>query len=652
MPIIKKNGHLTQIPDPKYIVKAKNKMDEADKAIEKEIKKEGLHIKHEWQIAEMLTAHTNKIPHISKDLQDRLDYPDWRRKELKDRFSKKISGQELLDRIEEKLQSEITYYTTKKNRLQNTSGLLSEELRLRVEEKVDRAPIGTTYYVDFTNGNDSNDGLGTGSGNAWLTLDKFCENTRSAGDICIVRGGMTQTATSNLDHTSDGTLVNPIIVKRDYGDEWSDHVDISGTATGIFTFGSKTVTFSADVSSVIAAKDHIYISGEDNVNYSYEVKTVATTTVTLWLPYKGADAGSGKTVINIGSNPQWNIPSALYEVVFNTDYYWNHIGIHFCGSNSNEVVSIDSSVCHDFINCIFESDGTTQEAGIGVIDDGASIMVKKCRFYNVEDGIESGGDGVLHLFAEDCVFDTCGIGISASYGLYATLNDIDFSTLTGNDIWAGYPNLPQFSKNSVVARNCKWGLNGPYDYRNGSAAYGLGEIESGVKSEDDDGTKGKSKLYLPLANTSTDIIHQSETTKVRAGGSNKSIKITPTIHFGTNWDRSKLKLFEIPIYATTASKTYTVYFASDSITEWVTNPTASELWVEFEAWGHTTNNHRKITKSTGTVDFTTDTDFNQSLSVTVAPAQAGVGYLRVYYAKTKEAADTNIFYVDPLPVIS
>ena len=107
-------------------------------------------------------------------------------------------------------------------------------------------------------------------------------------------------------------------------------------------------------------------------------------------------------------------------------------------------------------------------------------------------------------------------------------------------------------------------------------------------------------------------------------------------------------LFEIPIYATTNSKQYDIYFRPDATANWSADPLATELWIELEAWGHASNNFRKITKSTGVV---TDSGNWESLTVTVAPAQAGVAYLRCYYCKTKEAG-SNILFVDPIPVIS
>ena len=104
-------------------------------------------------------------------------------------------------------------------------------------------------------------------------------------------------------------------------------------------------------------------------------------------------------------------------------------------------------------------------------------------------------------------------------------------------------------------------------------------------------------------------------------------------------------LFEYPIYATTDSKTYTVYFRPDATGDWTADPTATELWIEIEYWGHASNNFRRITRSTGVIDMNGSTNW-QTLTVTIAPSQTGVAYLRAYYAKTKESGKSNVFFCD------
>ncbi len=71
-----------------------------------------------------------------------------------------------------------------------------------------------------------------------------------------------------------------------------------------------------------------------------------------------------------------------------------------------------------------------------------------------------------------------------------------------------------------------------------------------------------------------------------------------------------------------------------------------------EYWGHASNNFRRIMKSTEVIDMNGLADYTESLSVTVGPAQAGVLYLRGYYAKTKESGKANTFFWDLVPVVT
>ena len=41
-----------------------------------------------------------------------------------------------------------------------------------------------------------------------------------------------------------------------------------------------------------------------------------------------------------------------------------------------------------------------------------------------------------------------------------------------------------------------------------------------------------------------------------------------------------------------------------------------------------------------------------ALDVTIAPSQAGVAYLRGFYAKRLEGGKLNTFIIDPLPVVT
>jgi hypothetical protein len=475
--------------------------------------------------------------------------------------------------------------------------------------------------------------------NAWLDLDQFTENARSAGDKVIIRRGAVQCDDgTDLNFTSDGTVVAPIVIESDFDNLWRDQVDLSATGTATLTFGSVTVTFSADISGVLAAGDWIYASGDDNRDFAYEVKTVSTTTVTLYLPYKGAQAGATRTMYNIQDNPLWNTAAGDFQWNFDTDNFWKVQGLHIRGTDTNGIVEIDSSCGHTFLDCIFTGNDTSLDFTIKFTDDNYYLVSKKCRTLTTSGAMSTLADTFGFVY----VYDMYG-GTKSHFGGAATALGIIniFDSDFGNGSTYGF-----YVSNEMVVNT----RNSIFSAATTDVNFDAAALFSSVKQEDSQNVVGSSKQSLSIDTDKTDsYIIVSEIDTVRAGGATKSIKVTPVTNLSSvsGWDFSKLCLFELPIYATTDSKTYTVYFNLPDA-NFSVDPLATELWIELEAWGHATNKSRKITKSSGTI--TSDGNWN-ALTVTVAPAQAGVAYLRCYYCKTKEA-ESNIFYVDPIPVIS
>lgn len=616
-----------------------------EQIIDAEIKTQSLHLKFDEQLIEMAQSHAAKIPQVENDLDKGLNFSDVIRWELKE------SGL-LSVEIEAEVVQQITYYQWKKAQLIKIVSLIESEQAFRKDGKVIRKPIGTVYYIDSDNGNDTtNDGTSatkTNGDGPWATLDKFTENARSAGDKAILRRGMTNRYdnASDLQFSSSGTIDNPIIITADNANAFGDDVDLSATATATLTFGSKTITFSADISGVCAAGDWIYVAAEDADEFAYEVDSVSTVTVTLFLPYKGVQAGSGKTMTNMQSPPIWNTAAGNFQWNFDGDNYWKVQGIHIRGLDTNGNVGIDTCTGHAFYDCIFEGSGGSS-TGINGNDDATECLIKKCRILDHLSGLVSvSSSGLARWIVLDSLVDLNSVGSSRGIKAFsgsALVIDSEFKGADAGDI--GFSNFLQFGSVEVLLRNT---------ILSSAVEIHFHQISAFCRAmiEDHDGALNDTRQLTYLSSAQGTPTIQSEDMKVRSGGSAISEKITPSTELSTNWEFSRLLLFELPIYATTSSKTYTVYFASDTTTEWTSNPTAGELWIELEYWGHASNNFRRITKSTGTVDFTTDTDFDQTLAVTIAPAQAGVAYLRCYYAKTKEAAKTNIFYVDPQIAIS
>lgn len=506
---------------------------------------------------------------------------------------------------------------------------------------------GVTDGVGTTDNRDVSVAVGTSTANSYVNLHQFTEVARSAGDVCIVRRGKSERIDDwgDLAFTSDGTIVSPITIEADYANAWSDRVDLSGTATATLIFGSKTITFSADISGVLSAGDWIYTSGDAAKDFAYEVASVSTVTVTLYLPYKGDQAGASKTMYNMKSAPIWNTAAGSFQWNFDLDDYWKVQGIAIYGTDPNGNIEIDSSHNPLFIDCIFIANGTG-DYGIRFTDDPTKIIVKKTRFYNHYISIygNASGDAGGDIFIKNSLVNTNNVassrGLVSFHNLRLFLEEVELKN-------AGYAQIQCYSDVArVYARNIIFDSSG-------SSGVFLNCLNKNAYAfvEDYDGVVGDNRQYGKEFNESDNSLYiNSTSTTVRSGGGNTSIEVTPTTHLSSNWDYSRLHLFEYPIYADTTSKTYTIYFKTNATADWTADPTNSELWIEAEYWGHASNNYRKIDKSTGVIDFNGSTAW-QSLTVTVQPSQAGVLYLRGWYAKTKEA-QSNIFYVDTKPIIS
>ena len=610
-----------------------------EKQFDNKIKESSLHVKFDKQLTAMRVSHENKLLQPIEDLDKITRYPDAIRYELDQQLKEKFNGQALIDIVEEELINQRDYYLWKTAKLNEVVELIDKEIEFRQVGKVTRNPIGTTFYIDSDNGNDGNNGTATGT--AWATLHKFTENPRNAGDIAIVRMGRTARYDDggNLDFTSDGIIENPIIIEADYGNAFSDDVDLSVTATATLVFGSKTITFSADISSVLAAGDFIYVAGDDAKEFAYEVDSVVTTTVTLFLPYKGDQAGSGKTMTNMQHPPIWGTAAGSFEWNFDNDHYWKVQGIHIRGNDPFGTVELDTCTGHAFYDVIIEGAGGSSSA-IKSNDDATEALLVKVRLFDHFYGVESiSTTSSGHWVIIDSLFDMNGVGSSKCIRAYAgtaIVIDSEFKGAGAGDI--GFGNFGQYSSVIVRLRNTILASTTEFPFQSQS-------FFCAAMIEDYDGVLNNTRQFTSFATADGDTTIQSETTTVRSGGGTQSIKVLPSTRLSTIWKYSRILVFEYPIYAATGSKTYTVYFRPTATADWTADPTNTELWIELEAWGHASNNYRKITKSTGVIDMNGSTSW-QTLTVTVNPAQTGVAYLRVYYAKTKESGKANTFFTD------
>ena len=630
-----------------------------------EIKKHSLHLKFDSQlffVEEMLEA---KIPSVNRDLMEILFFPDAKKKEICENY---IQAGEITnyfdletpvpipvkdkEKIDAEYVHEVEFYTNKLSWLKDKLTCCQKEMELRADKLVKRIPKGTPYFVDFDNGNDANDGttaIKTNGDGPFATLQAYTA-IATAGDICTVRRGMTQAVSADLAFANDGTLIAPITMEADFDDtDWGaggDETVAGETAT--LTFGSKTVTFADDISGDIAAGDLIYESTEDNREFAYEVASVtggSNEIVTLYLPYKGAISGAGKTINIMPYNPRWNTAAGNFQVNLDGDHYWKFQGLHLRGTDTNGVFECDSVRWAEWHDCILEGNGAA-DYGIKSPTDSIIGVMSKCRFYNYVTGIYA-SEFIRELTSiRDCLLDgnntvgSTGIRFARCGNELAT--DCEFKNHATGDVrisgTAGTGGgIPYF-------RNCL--------LSSATELVGFDDADNAIArayTEDHDQVEGINKRFSALDSAvgGTPAI-QSEETEVRAGGGASSIKVTPLTNLSTNLECARILLFEYPIYAVKdVAKTYTAYLRSDDDTDWDADPTNTELWIEAEYWGHATNVHRKILKSTEVCNnFDADDTVWDTLTVTVTPLQTGVLYLRGYYCKTKEGGKSNIFFCD------
>jgi len=498
----------------------------------------------------------------------------------------------------------------------------------------------TQFYINADGGNDGNTGLGPLDAAAWATLDNFTEASRSAGDIATLRRGTTAQYDDGtvLDFTSDGQFENPILIEADYDDVvWTggpDFVNSSQTYTPIF--GSKTMEASATI-TVIVAGEWIFntTDGDDPREFSYEVASVSGTTLTLHLPFKGS-TGTTKTLKVMPANPVWGATTShAFEININADFYWKIQGLDIKSTDTTSNVVVQGQGIILLKDFFIDVAGTNAEA-VGMFS--GSCFLRKGRTNTSQPNAFTMGVNCSYDLEDILTEGETTLSFNrSSGGSVVVAKDCEFAgSIESNR--ATHSNSPTFIRNCIL----------PATEFVGTSA----EPHTSINSQDHDGVVGASYLFKPVQQTSTDPLIVEETTTVRSGGSNTSLKVAPAAGsaFSTVWELSREVLLELDIFATTASKKYEIFMRPTATADWTADPTADELWLEIEYWAHASNNYRRITKSTETIDMNGSTTYT-ALSVTVAPAQQGMAFLRVYYAKPKEA-QANTFFIDPIPVIT
>lgn len=510
------------------------------------------------------------------------------------------------------------------------------------------------FYVDF--GTTTCTGAGTATTTAFCSVNDFANVARNVGDIAFVRRGQaTTTGIVAMAVTTDGNLNSPIFVTADYDNLWGDFASSSETWTP--TFGSTYLASSASSTTAFTNK-WIYLQGDcaetynntvlNKCEFAYEIASSSPDGISLYLPYKGNQTGSGINMRVMPAVPQIGTVTQTVAIIsMSGDDYWYFKGLDLRGT-ATSLMTVTTSKGVTFMDSVFQGDGVTVS---GTNINSVSFLTK-IRIFNVTLGLQSPTGIFLKDARINCNAAVAAVGtpVGGAYGVIRVY-DADVtgcSAITNGSATGGI---------EEYFRNLK-SPDGPTGFGAATPSY--------LFFEDKFSTPGlNSQTSHQISSNSIATTTVSTTTNLRAGGGVVNHFVDPPSGTGntgisTNFfPFSYIKLFEYPIYANTSSKTYSVYFNSTSTSNFTIDPLTStatgsstpELYIECEYYNDASDADRQLKRSStaGAVDFNGSTAW-QAVSVTCQPTQSGILYLRGWYAKPKEAA-SNYFYMDTTPVI-
>jgi len=511
----------------------------------------------------------------------------------------------------------------------------------------------TAYYVDFSVAC-GGDGLATTT--AFCSMNNFTDVARTAGDIAFVRRGQaTTTGIVAAAFTSDGTLNNPIVVSADYDDLWGDNKASAQTATPVF--GSKFVALSASSTQFQTPNKWIWFAGDCSTTYNaqtlnpceyaYEVASTSPNGIDLYLPYKGAQSGAGIAMTIASSSPVIGTVAGTVQIfTMSNDDYWYFKGLDLRSTNT-AVIALTANSTTIFYDTIIQTDGTT---AAWVTASTLGSFYKKVRtFSNSGNGITSSTGFKI----EDSLFDCNNVASTVFFG---TINS---SSAHGYMKDSEVKNCTTFWGASATQTGSDWYFSNVK--RNQIYTALSGGYITNLSFEDDFSVVGlNSKTAQNIGSLTTATTTISSTANLRSGGGAVNLLVFPPSGTGNTgistkqFPHSYIKLFEYAIYTDTTSKTYSMWFNSTSTAQWARSPFTStqtgsstpELYIECEYYAEASGADRFLKRSNtaDAADFDSVTTW-EDVSVTCQPSQAGILYLRGWYAKPKEAG-ANWFYMD------
>jgi hypothetical protein len=570
-------------------------------------KSQSLHIKFDSQLAQMEAMYSKKIqPHVDvyadvlKQLTDLVTGVNISAISLKGRGG---------------------YFDGKVKRMAEHLLAVRREIEGRQKGWFTRNPIGTTYYIDPTNGNDAapHDGLRhpttstytADSGTNTTTLVETSELPRTTDDdwngayLYNVTRGIGVLITDSAYAAGTWTLTHPSITGQVSGDTYFI-IDAWATMNQY----SNNARSAGDIAYVRAN------TTETNSGINWQFASSGDEDAPIYI------IGCDSTVNdpwNDGSDvkPVYNFNTGAYQLTMYSDDHWWFERLDIRNStHPNEMIGTETSLQTNWKACVFRDYSSSGDpafyAGGGtrvIIDscefrnnlsfclrcDGSPVYVYNSTFDgldtpNNESGVNSRTGGFIFL-------DTCQLGQTTVFDGY------DFSLTSGGHIclFNTVHNTPTLSQNEAY--------------------------NSYMWSEDDDGVYGVHKGV-----TSPGYVDK-ETTEIRPGGGSSSIKMTSDqqcglffpLHLSIGEDTGEFSPFwRYKFWMRPSQHTITMYFKE--LGGWTTLPDAAQLYMEVSYLSNSASAARTKLKSTevmSDISTTVDADSSNGQKVLNVAATAG-----------------------------
>lgn len=362
----------------------------------KKVKWRSLHIKHDDQLEYLRDFYPKKIQRISDLLVE--------------------SPPDMLDEERQMLEAKIL-------RLKDKHVTTLKEIEFRRKKTFARDPIGTTYYIDYVNGDDA--AAGTATGTAWKTIRKYTTTTsRTPGDVAYLRANQVHNeTTADIKFDEDGNLSDYIEIRgaSSTDDPWSDGSDVKA----IVSFGGAAYDFHLSLDDYWKFQNFEVMNSSDSAYEMFHVAYAKGVIINNMVFRDTAGTGTHGLRISIVG----------YALVSNCEFY----------SNKDQSLYATSSIVK-VVNCTFNG-------GAGTTDEGISgncvIYVMNCSF-----GADTAHDNVDIYMLEDVKYimsnsDYTSIGWH-TYARAATIKIEDYQRVLGNHKYISYPG--EVTKNATIVR--------------------------------------------------------------------------------------------------------------------------------------------------------------------------------------------------------